>query len=227
MHVSIMILAMVQLIYHPLEVQQVCLHSMIYSPVLINSISGRTIHVIHLLNPIVGMFQDVKVTSPLLYILTIVFHSFSVDRTRDIGYTLGLQENVLWMNMNPTADGIPSIVYRSPSLSRHLIVQLICNRSYSTAQLLVLGETSLGEYTMQLTSRCACWNECQSTPDPDPFNWNFAIILVCIGGVAFLFFCIIVTCLICSKPKRRYPRRIITDERTALFAAERKHESKI
>lgn len=148
---------------------------------------------------------------------------FLVDRLKGISYTIGIQEYAFWMNMNSTDSRIPSIVYPSPSINRRLIVQLICDRSYSTAQLSVLGETSLGEYTMQLTSRCACWNECnQPKPDPEPFSWNFWIILVSISGVVFLFFCIVVSCLFCTKPKRRYPM-IITDENTALFAVLRKH----
>lgn len=125
--------------------------------------------------------------------------------------------------MNPTEAGIQSIVYPSPSTNRQLTVQLICDRAYSSPRLVVLGETSTGEYTMQLTSRCACWNECTDpTPDPDSFDSSFWIILgsICLG--VFLLCCIMITCLFCSKPKRRYPM-IISDEKTLFYPGSRKH----
>ena len=166
------------------------------------------------------MSQDVKVTWNHL---SKFYLSFIVDRSRGISYTIGLQEYAFWVNMNPTNSGIQSIVYPSPSTNRRLTVQLICDRSFSTPQLAVLGETAIGEYTMQLTSRCACWDECsEPTPDSQPFDWKFWIILgsICLG--VFLLFCSMITCLFCSKPKSRYPK-VNTSEKTPFFPHSRKH----
>jgi hypothetical protein len=116
--------------------------------------------------------------------------------------------------MNSTDNPIRSIVYPLASVNRRLTVQLICDQSVSSHRLEVLGETSLKEYTMQLTSPCACWNGCnQPSPNPNPFDSTFWIITSSICGAVFLLFCMMITCLFCSKPNRRR-RPIFIDEKT-------------
>jgi hypothetical protein len=113
--------------------------------------------------------------------------------------------------MNNTKTLVPSIVYSSPSSYPRLTVQLVCDRSLTTHRLQVLGEASVGEYIMQLTSPCACWNGCIK-PSPEPIEWNFWMIMGIAGAVVFLLFLIMITCLFCSKPKRRYPVMLINEK---------------
>jgi len=119
--------------------------------------------------------------------------------------------------MNNTNQTVGSIVYPSALPNRRLTVDLICNPTISSHRLGVVGETSLGEYKMQLTSPCACWNGCtKPAPEPDdqPIDWYFWIVTGGIGGAIFLLFCILMSCLFCSKPNRpRYPVMLI-DEKT-------------
>ncbi|CAF4066150.1 unnamed protein product [Adineta steineri] len=138
-----------------------------------------------------------------------------IDRTRQISYDIGLQRNAYWINMNKTNNLIPSIVYPSSSMNRRLTVQLICDRSLSSDHLKVLDEVSPGEYVMQLTSRCACWDGCIE-PKPFPNNWDFYMIMGIAAGVVFVIFLIMMTCLFCSKPKQRYPVMIV-NEKTPIF----------
>ncbi len=177
--------------------------------------SGLIIHVIHFRNLLVIMFLDVEVRF-VYSTFSYQFSSSLVDKSLGLSYAIGLQEYAYWINMNTTDNPIRSIVYLATPANRRLVVQLICDPSSSSHQLGVLGETSFGEYTMQLSSPCACWDGCSSQPkpDPQPYNWNFWIIMgsVCCG--VFLLFCMMITCLFCSKPsKRRYPT-ILIDEKT-------------
>lgn len=108
--------------------------------------------------------------------------------------------------MNRSSNLVPSIVYPSPIDNRRLTVQLICDQSISNHRLQVVGETALGEYLMQLSSPCACWDGCiKPSPDPDPLIWNSWMIVGIVGAIIALVFIIILTCLFCSKPSRRYP----------------------
>ncbi len=166
------------------------------------------------------MFLDVEVKF-LWLIFHISFCFFSiVDKTHGISYPIGLQENAYWININNTNNLVGSIVYPLTTSNQRLIVQLICDQSSSSStkhQLSILGETSFGEYTMQLTSSCVCWNGCvQPTPDTDQFNWTFWIIAGGIGCVVFVLFCMMISCLFCSKPKRSYPP-IDVDEKTPIY----------
>ncbi|CAF1211276.1 unnamed protein product [Rotaria sordida] len=140
-----------------------------------------------------------------------------IDKTRHISYTIGLQENAYWINMNNTQNLVPAIVYPSSSSNRRLTVQLICNPSLSSHRLQVLGETSVGKYVMELTSPCACWDGC-TTPIPPrvPFRWRFWMIASAVLVVVFLLFLMMITCLFCSKPKRNHPI-IVFDEKTPIM----------
>ena len=143
-----------------------------------------------------------------------MYYFFIVDKTQGISYILGLQERTAWINMNNTKNLVSSIVYSSPTY-RRLTVQLICDQSSSNHFLNVLGEISVGEYVMQLSSPCACWNGCVNpSPHPEPFNWNFSIIIGIAGGAVFLLFLVMISCLFCSKPRRRrhYPVMIINEK---------------
>jgi len=117
--------------------------------------------------------------------------------------------------MNGLDNPIRSIVYQSNSVNRRLTVQLICDQTLSYHHLEVAGDTALGEYTMQLTSPCACWNGCVGpTPDPEPFDWTIWMIAGGVSGVVFIIFCVMISCLFCSKPnRRRYPEMLV-DEKT-------------
>lgn len=137
-----------------------------------------------------------------------------IDKTSGISYTIGLQEKASWINMNGRDNPMRSIVYQSNSVNRRLTVQLICDQTLSYHRLEVLGETVLGEYTMQLTSPCACWNGCvKPSPDPQPYNWNIWIITGGICGAIFILSCVMISCLFCSKPNRRHPV-MLADEKT-------------
>lgn len=116
--------------------------------------------------------------------------------------------------MNNTNNLVPWIVYRSPTYNRRLTVQLICDRSDSSHRLQVLGETSVGEYLMQLRSPCACWNGCKRSPHPS--GWDFWSITGTVAGVVTLLFLMMITCLFCSKPKRRYPVFIVNEKTPVL-----------
>jgi hypothetical protein len=151
------------------------------------------------------MLLDVKVKVFLFKISHIFPLSFVlVNQIRNISNPIGLQDHAYWINMNTTDNSIRSIVYPSASNSGHLTVQLICDQTLAFSRLEVIGEKSLNEYTMQLTSACACWNGCgQPSPDPGPFNWEFWVITGSVSVAVFLLFCMMISCLFCSKPKRR------------------------
>ncbi|CAF4522053.1 unnamed protein product [Rotaria sp. Silwood1] len=138
-----------------------------------------------------------------------------IDKTHSISYTIGLQEYAYWVNMNNTKNFVPGIVYPSLSHNRRLSVQLVCDRSLSSHHLQVLGETSVGEYVMKLTSPCACWNGC-TKPKPRPFRWGFWTITGIVVIVVFLLCLMMITCLFCSKPRRSYPT-IIVNEKTPIM----------
>ena len=140
-----------------------------------------------------------------------------VDKFRGISNTIGLQEYAYWINMNGKNDVIPEIVYPSPSNNQRLRVQLICNRSSSSHHLEVLGESVAGEYIMRLISRCACWNGCRN-PSPHPFHFHskFWVTTGIAVGAVSLVFIMTITCLFCSKPKRRY-RTVIINEKTPII----------
>lgn len=121
--------------------------------------------------------------------------------------------------MNVTDANLPpSIVYSTLNNQRYLTVQLICDPSASNAQLQVIGEMSVGEYWMILTSRCACWNSCSDgpTPNDDRFIWKTWMTLVVAACLLILFGCCIITCLFCSKPKRLY-HNVVVNEATPIF----------
>lgn len=152
-----------------------------------------------------------------------MFFLYLVDKNRGISYTIGLQDNAYWINMDSnTNNSIRSIVYPTLSSSnRRLTVQLICDQTISSHYLQIFGETSLNEYTMKLTSPCACWNGCtQSPPTPEPIDWTFGIVTGGICLVLFSFCCLIITCLFCGKVKRQerqsYPV-IVANEKTPLY----------
>jgi hypothetical protein len=160
------------------------------------------------------MFRDVEVRFIYSTFLHQIFSSL-VDKSLGLSYAIGLQEYAYWINMNTTDNPIRSIVYPTTPSNRRLVVQLICDPSSSTHQLNVLGETSFSEYTMQLSSPCACWNGCNNpTPDPEPYNWILLIIVGSVSGGVFLLFCMMITCLFCSKPNRKRHRTMIIDEKT-------------
>ncbi|UJR21026.1 hypothetical protein I4U23_024126 [Adineta vaga] len=139
-----------------------------------------------------------------------------LDKTSSVSYPIAYQNAVYWLNMNNTRSVNPTIVYATPSTNRRLKVQLICDRSSNQHRLEVVGETSVGEYLMQLTSPCACWNGCSHRPpNPSP-NWNLWSIIGIAGGVIFLLFLIMMTCLFCSKPKRR-SQYLTVGEKTPIF----------
>ncbi|CAF2627415.1 unnamed protein product [Rotaria sp. Silwood2] len=97
-----------------------------------------------------------------------------IDNTSNTSYTIGLHEYAYLVNMNGTKNPISWSVYLSPHNNRHLYVQLICNRSMSSHCLQVLGEMSIDEYVMKLSSPYACRDGCvKSTPPPGSFNWHF------------------------------------------------------
>ncbi|CAF3196131.1 unnamed protein product [Rotaria socialis] len=134
------------------------------------------------------------------------------DKNRRISYSIGLQDYAYWINMDNTRNPFRSIVYPSPSNNRRLTVQLICDQSISFHRLQVIGETSSHEYTMQLTSPCACWDGCsQPTPSPSSFTWDFWMTVCAAGIVLFLLFLIMISCLFCSKPKRTYHNMSINE----------------
>ncbi len=216
-HVGIVILVMAPLIYHRSEAWPVHLPSKMWHRCIEITMSGLIIHVINFPNTLAKTYLDVKVRlSPL----NLISSSFPlVDKSRGMSYTIGLQDYAYWINMNRTDNPLPSIVYPSPSMNQRLTVQLVCDRSYSSHRLEVLGETSIGEYTMQLTSRCACWNGCaRPSPHPHPFDWNIWIITGGICAVLFFLSCTMITCLFCSKPKRDYPI-LIANEKTPFIKA--------
>ena len=121
--------------------------------------------------------------------------STSVDQTNNISYTIGLQEYVQWTNVNASSTHIASIIYPAIAPDQHLVVQLICDQSTSSSpSFSVIGQTAVGEYTMQLSSHCACWDGCLNpkpdpSPDPSPFqleilgnhwwclSWNLSLLL--------------------------------------------------
>lgn len=122
------------------------------------------------------------------------------------------------MHNNFTNNSVRSIVYPSTSINRRLTVQLICDRTLSSHYLQVLGETSTGEYTMQLTSSCVCWDGCSQQPSPQSYDWTFWAIAGGICILVFLSFCLMITCLFCAKPNRqRYPV-ILVDEKTPIVS---------
>jgi hypothetical protein len=160
------------------------------------------------------MCLDVKVNFFIFKFHIFFFFFTLVDQTRGVSYTIGLQEKFSWINMNSIDNPIRSIVYQSNTVNRRLAVQLICDQTLSDHRLEVLGETTLGEYTMQLRSHCACWNGCVGpAPEPEPFNWTIWIITGGICGVIFIIFCTMISCLFCSKPNRRHPMMLV-DEKT-------------
>jgi hypothetical protein len=117
--------------------------------------------------------------------------------------------------MNGADNSIKSIVYPATAENRRLTVQLICDTSSSNHQLSILGETAFNEYTMQLSTPCACWNGCDKPkPDPDQYDWTSWIIIGSVSCAVFLLFCIMITCLFCSKPSRRQYHRVIINEKT-------------
>ncbi|CAF2829352.1 unnamed protein product [Rotaria sp. Silwood2] len=140
-----------------------------------------------------------------------------MDKNRGISYTIGLQDYAYWVNMNATKNLVGWILYPSPPNNRRLSVQLVCDRSLSSHRLQVLGEGSVGEYIMELTSPCACWDGC-IIPEPRPlrFRWNFWTITGIVLVAVFLLFLMMLTCLFCSKPKRSYPT-VIFNERTPIM----------
>jgi len=114
--------------------------------------------------------------------------------------------------MNSTNDLVAWISYLAPPYNKRLSVQLICDRISSSHRLQVLGETPAGESVMQLRSPCACWDGyIKPTPSPSTFNWYFWTRVGIVTGVVVLLFLIMITCLFCSKPKRRYPVWIINE----------------
>jgi hypothetical protein len=129
--------------------------------------------------------------------------------------------------MNTTTNLVPSIIYPSPSGNQRLTVQLICDQSISNHRLQVVGETTVGEYLMQLTSPCACWDGCVKptpSPSPSPFSWHTWMIVGIAGAVVAVLFIVMLTCLFCSKPKRRYPM-LLVNEKTPIMRHDIKYRS--
>ena len=138
-----------------------------------------------------------------------------VDKSSGLSYPIGYQQYVSWANMNDSNGPLKTIIYRAPTENRRLIVQLICAASSPNHQLSILGETAFNEYTMQLSSPCACWNGCPNPqPDPDDYDWNVWIIIGSIACGIFLLFCTMITCLFCSKPRRKQQHVLIVNEKT-------------
>lgn len=138
---------------------------------------------------------------------------YLVEKSRGISYTIGLQDFVSWNNMNNSKSLAPTIVYLSPQSNRRLSVKLICDRSISSHRLHVLGETAIGEYAMELTSPCACWDGCTKS---STFRWKFWMTVAAGLAVVFILFLLMITCLLCSKPRQRYPI-VLIDEHTPII----------
>lgn len=110
----------------------------------------------------------------------------------------------------------PSIVYPSTSSDRFLTVELICDPSTSTHHLNVGREVIYSRYQMQLRGPCACWNGCIHSDHHhhhNDYDLQFWIIAGSIAAGVFVFCCLLISCLFCSKPRRQSTFKII-DEKT-------------
>nr|ACI90368.1 hypothetical protein [Philodina roseola] len=144
-------------------------------------------------------------------------------------YVIGLQERAQWLNMNGTSSPPPSIVYSTLKNDRQLTVQLICDWTASDHRLQVFGEISTGKYLMMLTSRCACWNGCFSETTTRStrhhFKWPIWMTIACSAAAVFLCLCTLVTCLLCTKPRRKYQPIIINEGTPMMKGASYFHSS--
>ncbi|CAF1110450.1 unnamed protein product [Didymodactylos carnosus] len=87
-----------------------------------------------------------------------------VSKDLKLSFTIGMHDTVSWVP--GVLGGIPSLKYTAPGKS--LTVDLKCVNDGSPDQIHVSGETSMNNYELTLSTKCACWNVCKKGPGPGP-----------------------------------------------------------